>query len=341
MKKKIVGFLFAFILAIQPAAAFAEDESEAIIKESAQDFDEKTNIVEAFFGFDFSIPPNWELSESGIFSTYYLAEPGSESAIFQLQCDSAPVGSLSEIEVDIDDALEAYCSGCDSVNINESSVEDILGNTAFFYDYTATFEGTVSDRNTIFFVDERSSNFIVINFIQNIDSEFDHFDDFKKIVDSISFHEQEPQTESSSVSVEYENALESAQSYLSFSAFSYSGLIDQLEYEGYSSEACAYAVDNCGADWNEQALKSAQSYLEYSAFSYSGLADQLEYEGFTAEQATYAVDNCGADWNEQAAKSAQSYLDYSSFSRQELLDQLLYEGFSNEQAEYGVTAVGY
>ena len=143
------------------------------------------------------------------------------------------------------------------------------------------------------------------------------------------------------VPMEYRNALSKAYDYLDYTAFSYSGLIDQLEYEGYSTEACTYAVDNCGADWNAQAAKKAKDYLEYTSFSYSGLIGQLEYEGFTTEQATYAVDNCGADWNEQAALKAQDYLDYTSFSRQGLIDQLIYEGFTAEQAEYGVSAVGY
>lgn len=141
--------------------------------------------------------------------------------------------------------------------------------------------------------------------------------------------------------LEYSNALGAAHDYLNVMAFSYNGLIDQLEYEGYSAEACTYAADNCGADWNQQALEKAQSYLDFSAFSYSGLIDQLEYEGFTIEQSTYAVDSCGADWNEQAAKKAQDYLDFTSFSRQGLIDQLIYEGFTTEQAEYGVSAVGY
>ena len=137
------------------------------------------------------------------------------------------------------------------------------------------------------------------------------------------------------------NALRSAKQYLSFSAYSYQGLIDQLEYEEYSTEDATFAADNCGADWNEQALKSAKDYLKFTAFSYSGLIEQLEYEGFTAEQTTYAADHCGADWNEQAAKSAESYLSFSAFSRNELIKQLEYEGFTHEQAVYGVEANGY
>lgn len=135
-------------------------------------------------------------------------------------------------------------------------------------------------------------------------------------------------------------ALSKARDYLDFTAFSHSGLIDQLEYEGFTTEDATWAADNCGADWNQQALQSAKDYLDFTAFSYSGLIDQLEYEGFTTEQATYGVDNCGADWMEQASLCAQNYLDFSDFTRQGLIDQLLYEGFTQEQAEYGVTQVG-
>lgn len=86
------------------------------------------------------------------------------------------------------------------------------------------------------------------------------------------------------------NALKQAESYLKYSAFSYKGLIEQLEYEGYSTAEATYAVDNCGADWKEQAVKKAEEYLKYSAFSKSGLIEQLEYEGFTHDQAAYGAD---------------------------------------------------
>ena len=137
------------------------------------------------------------------------------------------------------------------------------------------------------------------------------------------------------------NAMAKAKNYLDYTAFSYTGLVEQLEYEKFSHEDAVWAADNCNADWNEQAVLKARSYLDYTAFSYSGLVEQLEYEGFTAEQATYGADNCEADWSEQAALKAKSYLDYSSFSRQGLIDQLLYEGFTQEQAEYGVSQNGY
>lgn len=89
------------------------------------------------------------------------------------------------------------------------------------------------------------------------------------------------------------NALSKANSYLNYSAFSYSGLIEQLEFEGFSNEDATYAVDNCGADWNEQAAIKAQEYLDYDSFSRSGLIEQLEFEGFAKEQAEYGVTEVG------------------------------------------------
>ena len=80
---------------------------------------------------------------------------------------------------------------------------------------------------------------------------------------------------------------------MKYSAFSYTGLISQLEYEGYSTEDATFAADNCGADWAEQAAKSAKEYLDYSSFSRDGLIDQLEYEGFTHDQAVYGVEQNG------------------------------------------------
>lgn len=90
-----------------------------------------------------------------------------------------------------------------------------------------------------------------------------------------------------------ENALKKAESYLKYSAFSRKGLIEQLEFEGFTHSEAVYGVDNVGADWKEQAVKKAKSYLSYSAFSRKGLIEQLEFEGFTHEQAVYGVTQNG------------------------------------------------
>jgi len=99
----------------------------------------------------------------------------------------------------------------------------------------------------------------------------------------------EMRVETYELTMEEKNAYRSAKSYLNFMAFSRSGLIKQLEYEGYSKEAATIAVDSLNVDWKEQAAKCAKSYIELMSFSKSGLINQLKYEGFTQEEAEYGV----------------------------------------------------
>ena len=89
------------------------------------------------------------------------------------------------------------------------------------------------------------------------------------------------------------NALGQAKMYLTMTGFSYSGLIKQLEFEGYSHEEAVYGAKNCGADWNEQAAIKAKEYLEIQSFSKKALIEQLRFEGFTKEQAAYGVKQVG------------------------------------------------
>ena len=103
----------------------------------------------------------------------------------------------------------------------------------------------------------------------------------------------EPNTSSDSVTLGEKNALESAKDYLDYSAFSYQGLIEQLEFEGYSNSESVYAADHCGADWNNEAARMAQEYIDFMSFSRQELVEQLEFEGFTSEQAEYGVKAVG------------------------------------------------
>lgn len=95
------------------------------------------------------------------------------------------------------------------------------------------------------------------------------------------------------MSLGQKNALDKARRYLRSSAFSYTKLIGQLEYEQFTTEDATFAADNCGADWNEQAAKKAQQYMNSSSFSRDRLISQLEYEGFTPEQAEYGATSVG------------------------------------------------
>lgn len=99
--------------------------------------------------------------------------------------------------------------------------------------------------------------------------------------------------EEKALSLERNNAIKKAESYLRYTAFSRQELISQLEFEGFSNEISTYAVDNVTVNWNEQAAKKAESYLKYSSFSRQGLYDQLAFEGFDHEQIEYGLTAVG------------------------------------------------
>jgi hypothetical protein len=92
-------------------------------------------------------------------------------------------------------------------------------------------------------------------------------------------------------------AIGSAESYLSFTAFSRKGLIRQLSSdagEGFSVADATFAVDHVKVDWDEQAVKKAREYLSLQHFSRKGLIHQLEAgEQFTHAQAVYGVTKAG------------------------------------------------
>lgn len=321
----------------------------------------------AFQGISLVIPNTWEYDISGESNSQLTAYPDPEQlAMITLMTQTTEKELNPGNPDDLQMLAELFFSTDELVNPIEIG-EDIVsidGIDSLRKEYTAQ----VSEQNvrgvTYFYIADEGAAIYVCwlgadldsNFIDATIAEFDESAqsmDFSNFVAEGSSPVSEEAVDLSSSAVESSEdstvvsasgnqteALETALNYLSFMAFSREGLIGQLEYEGYTTEDATWAVDNCGADWNEQAIRKAENYVDTMAFSYSGLIDQLEYEGFTTEQATYGVDNITVDWNEQAAKKAQSYLDFTDFSRQELVDQLLYEGFTQEQAQYGVTQVG-
>lgn len=85
------------------------------------------------------------------------------------------------------------------------------------------------------------------------------------------------------------NAVDKAANYLSLMGFSRTGLITQLEFEGFNNEDATFGADNAGADWNAEAAEKAESYIDLMAFSRQGLYDQLAFEGFTPEQIEFGL----------------------------------------------------
>ncbi|MBS7008406.1 Ltp family lipoprotein [Anaerostipes sp.] len=177
--------------------------------------------------------------------------------------------------------IEAY------YNPSDSSFEKILLDIAFN-------DGTLSENYNDAYIhlkiknDPNDSEIATENYYGDGNSttyEEDYSDDDTSLND---YYDDEETTEQQ-VTAGERNALDKAYSYLNTMAFSKSGLIEQLEYEGFTKKEAKYAVDNCGANWKEQAAKKAEQYLRNQSFSRSGLIEQLEYEGFTSKQARYGV----------------------------------------------------
>ena len=208
--------------------------------------------------------------------------------------------------------LEATSSDGSCKTVEEMSQ---LGNDTYFGIYTIKLEGTDITVLGGGAVDEDGNLLLVRVFVLgNVNS-----DDAFEVIDSIEVNcapESPSSSPSTSLSLSQsssglsgsstrssgssyaptrgeQNALNRANDYLEFMSFSRSGLIDQLEFEGYTTSEAEYAVDNCGADWDEQAVLKAEEYLDFMSFSRSGLIDQLEFEGFTYDQASAAATAVG------------------------------------------------
>ncbi|QLK63809.1 hypothetical protein GE278_23710 (plasmid) [Enterobacteriaceae bacterium Kacie_13] len=95
------------------------------------------------------------------------------------------------------------------------------------------------------------------------------------------------------------NAVRSAEQYLSIAGFSRNGLIDQLSSDagdGYEISDATVAVDSLNIDWNQEAVKSAKQYLSMMGFSCKGLINQLSSSAgdkYTVDQATYGAKQAG------------------------------------------------
>lgn len=103
----------------------------------------------------------------------------------------------------------------------------------------------------------------------------------------------EYETPKPTYTVAQQNAIDKAQSYLSFTAFSRKGLIEQLKFDKFTTAEATFGVDHAGANWNDQAVAKAKSYLDMTSFSRGSLIDQLVFDGFTQAQAAHGVTGAG------------------------------------------------
>lgn len=89
----------------------------------------------------------------------------------------------------------------------------------------------------------------------------------------------EPAPATTAENPEVAGARDKAQQYLDSMGFCRPALIQQLEYEGFSTPAATTAVDTLGIDWAAETVTVAKAYADSGSFSHEGLVEQLNFEG--------------------------------------------------------------
>lgn len=270
-----------------------ETETMSTIEAEAE-----TSAIDEFsysdYGVNIPIPDSWILAssntsdEGNLKVQYYI--PSSFASVFVNVVELSPEDEILR-ELLPPSALSSFKEEdtYQEIESNNVSVGGKSGKaTAFFCNGNFYFLTTITTETCFVYLLYKHSEFDS----ENLDEYSDVLENMK-FIDSTDTNTDSTKTNSAEtsedISLEFKNALAEAGNYLSHIPFSYSGLVSQLEFEGYSTEAATYAADNCNADWNEQAANKAKSYMEHMSFSRDELTSQLEYEGYTKEQAEYGA----------------------------------------------------
>lgn len=260
------------------------EKQEAIV-ESEDVVDGYKNIV--IGGFDARIPADW-VDDGGIL---YLVEDGSYPCItYDVINDYDNLDALFSYSGSTKDFVDGYGERFDVVLRSEDMHRETYGsNTGLNF----TIGGSIDDIKVVELVTLFSNpggGVVAITFSYETSGDSSPVEEYVKLLYSLTPSAGlDAPSDSFQPSTGDRNALAQAKRYLSSMHFSRSGLIEQLQYEGYTDSECVYAVDNCGASWKEQAVGKAQDYLNSSSFSRKELIEQLEFEGFTRDQAEYGV----------------------------------------------------
>lgn len=273
-------------------------------KEVVHDFDSETNVSEENFGLRYQIPSSWKKHVSDAPNVVYYY---SKDGMLMVHLQDTYSASF-DIVANQDDVVAEVSKAIQDFSETSRKESNICGVPSL----SLTFSGIREDQELIGNASTFAFDTQLILFLYTDWGNYDQSADFTEIVNTITFVDggKEPESSAStdtntsadtSISTDgtasstagQDHALNMAHTYLMVSPFSHSGLIRQLEYEGFSTEEATYAADNCGANWNEQAAKVAQNYLDIMSFSRNDLIGQLEFDGFSREQAEYGVTAVG------------------------------------------------
>lgn len=269
----------------------AQQQTETAKATMTDDFSQGTKVWECD-GLSFEVPISWEHTTTSDGSCAYFYPPTGSGINFLMVDPTATSGSIQTQEV-----FDGFISGIEEASTDYSLITQQLtkndkGLVAGGLVFDSTTQGyPVRSTGAIF---DSANGVTYFAMVTQRQWGYDYSNDTIKILNSVTLDsstqpQEAPQEDTPTATLGQINALEKALTYLDYMSFSASGLADQLEYEGFSQDEIDYAVEHCGADWNEQAAKKAQSYMDYMSFSRSGLIDQLLFEGFTQEQAEYGA----------------------------------------------------
>ena len=295
MKQLLLIIGMAAIIGLAGCGSESQAPAEKATTEAKQETETWSSWE--YEGVSMDIPDSWEYSEeqSNENFKYYYPKDG----MFMISIDDP-------FEIN-DDTFKEYISGMEGtegITVDNSEIYNFRGDSAMHLNMTYEGDNSTQKMESIVInINEKQMGFTISS-----TEEGKYQTEFTKIMNSITITEPVESTTEATTEATTEpkpeenteaepeattgqlNALDKAQDYLSFTAFSKKGLRSQLEYEGFKDDEIDYAIENCGADWKEQAVKKAKEYLDFTSFSKDGLIDQLEYDGFTEKQAKYGAD---------------------------------------------------
>ncbi len=301
MKKKLALILAAVLVFSFSACGISRGDGVGVVHKKSSlagmvKFEEELETYSLPNGLTLQMEKGMVESSDENFDAFFAGQNAAMAGVRESAEEFEMIGyDLYSLSIEEYADMVAESNGFDGFQKNE--------NGSLIYTYVRNFDG--DDYFYYTTVKKGPDCFWVINFFCPNEYSEEYLPKFNRWAESVQISKQEPanepQQESQStagqpqvpqntVTTGMRNALASAKSYLSVMSFSYTGLIEQLEYEQYTHEEAVYGADNCGADWYEQAVKSAESYLEIMSFSKDELIEQLVYEGFTYEQAVYGVE---------------------------------------------------
>lgn len=131
---------------------------------------------------------------------------------------------------------------------------------------------------------------------------------------------------------------------LTYSSYSKKELESSLEGESYNAATIKFAIEHCGADWDEQAKLEAYEILGAGGDSKEELISLLVFRGFDEAKVKKIVEQEKFDFYEQAVSDAcfykYAYKNYGGAKTRDEAEKLLkFNNYSEAEVRFALKAV--